>query len=366
MSKLQIALILIGALFVVGMILFNWWQQRSHRRRTESLFESKHDDVLLDDFRPGSIQDGRVEHQLVDIGDEGPLEEPVMIDDIAEELDSEPAASSPVHFADAEIDYIAEIQTSAPIGAEEMAEVFRRKYDFGKRVGVYGLNIDSGCWEEPHARPKYRNFKIGLQLVDRSGVISLAKLSEFRDMIVGVAAHLGATERCPEINEAHSRAILLDKFCAEVDMLIGINVMSRGEETFAGTKIRGLAEAAGFRLEADGTFKYFDEQGAHLFSLCNHEPAVFLPDGIRHLSTHGITFLLDVPRVAQGRQAFDQMITLAKNFSATLGGVLVDDKRLMLNDTGFDKIRRLLQEIKLKMESRQIAPGGERALRLFS
>ncbi len=365
MSKLQVALILIGALFVVGMVLFNWWQQRSHRRRTESLFESKHDDVLLDDFKPVSIEGGRVEHKLVDIGDEDPLEESVLIDDFAEEIESGPAAS-PLHFADAEIDYIAEIQTNVAIGAEEMAEVFRRKYDFGKRVGVYGLNIDSGCWEEPHARPKYRNFKISLQLVDRSGVISLAKLSEFRDMIVGVAAHLGATEHCPEINEAHSRAILLDKFCAEVDMLIGINVMSRGEETFAGTKIRGLAEAAGFRLESDGTFKYFDEHGAHLFSLCNHEPAVFLPDGIRHLSTHGITFLLDVPRVAQGRQAFDQMITLAKSFSATLGGVLVDDKRLMLNDTGFDKIRRLLQEIKLKMESRQIAPGGERASRLFS
>lgn len=365
MGNLQIALILIGALFVVGMVLFNWWQQRSHRRRTESLFESKHDDVLLDDFKPVPIQDGRVEHRLVDIGDEVLLDEPALNDDIAEEVEFEPAAS-PVHFADAEIDYIAEIQANSPIGAEEMAEVFRRKFDFGKRVGVYGLNIDSGCWEEPHARPKYRNFKISLQLVDRSGVISLAKLSEFRDMIVGVAAHLGTSEHCPEINEAHSRAILLDKFCAEVDMLIGINVMSRGEETFAGTKIRGLAEAAGFRLESDGTFKYFDDHGSHLFSLCNHEPAVFLPDGIRHLSTHGVTFLLDVPRVAQGRQAFDQMITLAKNFSATLGGVLVDDKRLMLNDTGFDKIRKLLQEIKLKMESRQIAPGGERALRLFS
>lgn len=365
MNNLQIALILIGALFVVGMVLFNWWQQRSHRRRTESLFESKHDDVLLDDFKPVSIYDGRVEHKLVDIGDEVPLDESVLNDGIAEEVEFEPAIS-PVHFADAEIDYIAEIQANNPIGAEEMAEVFRRKFDFGKRVGVYGLNIDSGCWEEPHARPKYRNFKISLQLVDRSGVISLAKLSEFRDMIVGLAAHLGASEHCPEINEAHSRATLLDKFCAEVDMLIGINVMSRGEETFAGTKIRGLAEAAGFRLESDGTFKYFDEHGVHIFSLCNHEPAVFLPDGIRHLSTHGITFLLDVPRVAQGRQAFDQMITLAKNFSATLGGVLVDDKRLMLNDTGFDKIRRLLQEIKLKMESRQIAPGGERALRLFS
>lgn len=367
MSNLQIGLILIGALVVVGVLIFNWWQQRSHRRKTESLFEARHDDVLLGDFKSASMHDDRVEHQFVDVSRETAIvmDEPVLMEDIAGEVESEPT-QSPAHFVDSEIDYITEIQSKNLIGAEEIADVFRRKFDFGKAVSVYGLNIDSGCWEEPHAKPKYVNFKIALQLVDRSGVISLAKLSEFRDLIVGMAARLDASDHCPDINEAHARAILLDKFCAEVDMLIGINVMSRGEETFAGTKIRGLAEAAGFKLESDGTFKYFDEHGVHLFSLCNHEPAVFLPDGIRHLSTHGITFLLDVPRVAQGKQAFDQMIALAKSFSTTLGGVLVDDKRLMLNDVGFDKIRKLLQEIKVKMDSRQIAPGGERASRLFS
>ncbi len=364
MSNLQIALILIGTLFVAGIVLFNWMQQRSHRRKAEALFQARHDDVLLEGLDQARGDDGRIEHQLIDLDDDIPDDLPVL----TEEAETEPAAESKpaMHFADSEIDYIAEMQAASPIGAEEIAEVFRRKHEFGKFVGVYGLNIESGTWEEPHARPKYRNFKISLQLVDRSGVASLAKLAEFRDMVVGLAAQLKATEHCPEINEAHARAIQLDRFCAEVDMLIGINVMSRGEETFAGTKIRGLAEAAGFRLESDGTFKYFDDQGTHLFSLCNHEPAVFLPDGIRHLSTHGITFLLDVPRVAQGKQAFDQMITIAKSFSGTLGGVLVDDKRLMLSEAGFDKIRRLLQEIKLKMESRQIAPGGERALRLFS
>ncbi len=370
MSNLQISLIMIGALFVVGIVLFNGWQQRNHRRKTESLFESRPDDVLLDDFKPVQLREERVEHQFVDLDPEPDEsdqivaeEEPVLTEVIEEEAPIKPSSS---HFVDAETDYIAEIEVKDPVGAEELAELFRRKFDFGKPIGVYGLNIDSGCWEEPHARPKYRNFKVGLQLADRSGVVNLAKLSEFRDLVVETASRLQASSLCPDISEAHSRAIQLDKFCAEVDMLIGINVMSRGEETFAGTKIRGLAEAAGFKLESDGTFKYFDEHGNHLFSLCNHEPAVFLPDGIRHLSTHGITFLLDVPRVAQGKQAFDQMIMIAKSFAATLGGVIVDDKRLMLNDAGFDKIRKLLQEIRAKMEARQIPPGSERASRLFS
>ncbi len=371
MSKLQMGLILVGSLFVAGMLAFNWWQQRNYRRKTESLFE-RHDDVLLDDFKAVGRPAERVEHEIVDFEEEETVDilpepemppEPIVVH-VKKEVP--PVTQEKPAFVDAEIDYIAEMQTNDLIGAEEIADIFRKKFDFGKKLSVYGLNVDSVCWEEPHARPKYRNFKIALQLVDRSGVISLARLSEFRDLIVGVAAGMDAEAICPDINEAHARAVLLDKFCAEVDMLIGINVISRGEESFAGTKIRGLAEAAGFRLEADGTFKYFDDHGNHLFTLCNHEPAVFLPDGIRHLSTHGITFLLDVPRTATGKQAFDQMIVLARNFSNTLGGVIVDDKRQHLNDAGFDKIRKLLQDIRVKMETRQIAPGGERALRLFS
>lgn len=356
MSDLQIGLILIGLALVLGIVLFNGWQQRRHRRQTESFFQSSLDDVLLDETKPA----GRVEPQFVE--EQYELEEPVLHEPVAHEPEHPPRRD----FVDAEIDYVAEIRTKNNIGAEELAEIYRRKFDFGKSLSVYGLNLESGCWEEPHAKPRYKIFKLGLQLVDRSGAVSLLKLSEFRDMVSQQALRLGAAETCPELEEAQQRAQQLDKFCAEVDMLIGLNVMSRAGEVFAGTRIHELAEMMGFRLEADGTFKYIDQDGAHLFSLCNHEPAVFLPDGIRHLSTHGITFLLDVPRVANGHEAFDRMVLVARRFATELKGVLVDDKRLLLNDAGLDKIRKLLDDIRVKMESRQIIPGSERALRLFS
>ena len=81
MSNLQISLILIGALFVIGMVLYNGWQQRSHRRRTESLFESRHDDVLLDDFKPVSLheEESRVDHHFVDLDEDIPQEEEIPV-----------------------------------------------------------------------------------------------------------------------------------------------------------------------------------------------------------------------------------------------------------------------------------------------
>src|SRR5487761_2517817 len=103
MSNLQIGLILIGALFVGGMLIFNWWQQRSHRRKTESLFESKHEDVLLGDFKPSAVRDDRVEHEFFDFEDKIVAEEPILMESPVAEIKSVKHIESPSHFVDSEI-----------------------------------------------------------------------------------------------------------------------------------------------------------------------------------------------------------------------------------------------------------------------
>jgi hypothetical protein len=50
----------------------------------------------------------------------------------------------------------------------------------------------------------------------------------------------------------------------------------------------------------------------------------------------------------------------------SLDGMLADDNRVALNDTGLDKIRNQLRSIYAAMEQRGIHPGSPLALRLFS
>jgi FtsZ-interacting cell division protein ZipA len=177
---------------------------------------------------------------------------------------------------------------------------------------------------------------------------------------------LNAVADCPDLHEAYAQALALDEFCAEVDVMIGINIISRDGGALTGAKIRVLAESSGFRLGADGMFSYRNDNNAVLFYLSNFEPAPFLPDTIRTLTTHGITFLLDVPKVAKGEMVFDQMVRLAGNFADTLGGIMVDDNRVPLNDNGIQKIKQQLIAIESRMSSRHIPAGGEIALRLFA
>ena len=83
-------------------------------------------------------------------------------------------------------------------------------------------------------------------------------------------------------------------------------------------------------------------------------------------SPHGITFTLDVPRVATGPRAFDRMIALAKQFAASLGGTLVDDNRTPLSDSALDIIHDKIVEIEQRMAEQGLIAGGPQALRLFS
>lgn len=364
MSDLQLSLLAIGAVVIAGVYLFNWLQERKHRRGTEEAFKSKHEDVLLSAARNPPRE--RIEPALKD------LSLPVSPDQIAGQASAGKSAlmtdEAPADFIDLEIDYIAEIRASSPIGLTSVAEVLRRKFDFGKPVTWLGLNGETGRWEElsPDKSSNYHKLKASLQLADRSGLVSEVKLGEFRDMIQGLARNLNAVADCPDIQEARAEAALLDQFCSEVDVLIGLNIVSMNGGGFSATKIRALAEASGFKLDPDGVFRYPDERGVALFALCNYESAPFVPDAIRSLTTGGITLLLDVPRVIQGDRAFDLMVSLARNLSDSLGGVLVDDNRVPLNDAGINRIRQQLQNIQLRMAERNISAGSARALRLFS
>ena len=64
MSDLQLSLLVIGAVVVGAVYLYNWMQERRFRRRIQQAFAS-HDDVLLRAGVESALADGRLEPQLV-------------------------------------------------------------------------------------------------------------------------------------------------------------------------------------------------------------------------------------------------------------------------------------------------------------
>ncbi|MFS2116895.1 cell division protein, partial [Herbaspirillum frisingense] len=56
MMDLQTSLIILGGVFVVGVISYNKWQEHKARKTVERAFSSSHDDVLMSPDEPSAIE----------------------------------------------------------------------------------------------------------------------------------------------------------------------------------------------------------------------------------------------------------------------------------------------------------------------
>jgi FtsZ-interacting cell division protein ZipA len=380
-SDLQIGLAMLGVLVVASVLLFNWWQERQFRRRAGEPFSNRHEDILMeapaasapvarsapraDDERIEPSMEPRMEPQLE--AAPSPAVATMQAPMPAPTPGARAAAREDHPLPQSEVDYIVEIRAGDFIGPDAIRLLQQRLAAVGRRAMLGGFDYQANTWGALQLdAPRHTAIRAAVQLVDRTGPVTREQLQRFGEAMKEAANEMGAIAELPEFAPALAQAGELDEFCADVDVVVGINVIARTGQVFHGTKIRALAESAGLQLRADGVFHMADELGLSQFSLDNQEAEPFLADRIRNLTTPGITLLFDVPRVAHGVRAFDRMVAVGRGMADSLDGMLADDNRVLLNDGGLDKIRNQLRSIYAAMEHRGIPPGSPLALRLFS
>ena len=419
MTELQMGLIGLGVAAVFGVFGYNKWQEMRQRKVAEAVLKPQHEDVLLargGKTEPEAVPAVRVERNEPEIRIEAsePLVERVepvfadptptdVVDDMAMAPEDTPMPEMPViaqpapgvppvvakpavsqpeaddgaeveagnvpdALLDPRLEFIVTMELVEPVSSFQILHSQRPAlHRLNKPVHWVGFNEKKREWQRltPDAELELRRLRVGLQLVNRLGPVSEGDLVIFTNAMQALADELMAVADMPPSNVL-DQAAEIDRFCAAVDLEIGLNLVSRGS-AFPGTKIRALSEAAGMVLGADGLFTRYDDAGRAQFSLQNFESTPFSPDALRNLTTHGLTFLLDVPRVDHGERVFMQMTEVAKRFADTLQGALVDDNRQPLSDSQLDHIRReFIGKPQATMASFGLAAGSPQALRLFS
>lgn len=205
-----------------------------------------------------------------------------------------------------------------------------------------------------------------LQLVDRRGAVSERELVHFFEDVQQAAQQINAELSIPDIAPIWAYAGALDQFCATVDYQFSVYIVESAGAAFTGTKLRGVAEASGMLLEADGCFYARGNAGDELFTLVNLGNEGFTADNLRTLATHGLALTLDVPRVRDGLAAFTRMLVTGQQLAKALDGIMVDAQRIRLTEEKTSAIRAKITELQHKMLEADITPGSSRALRLFS
>ncbi len=354
MSDLQIALGAIGILVVGGVYAFNWWQERKLRQRLERAFDGSRDDVLLKSAadRPAEPV-SRIEPRL----GAGAVE------DAAERDQNDVAA------ADAVIDFVAEIKSPEPFSAAALQELQSQIAVFGKPARTLVWDTAAADWRaagEAGAHVNCDRVLAMVQLVNRSGPIHAPQLNGFCDAVQAWAARYDATVETDDAATALQTAKELDALCGELDVAIGLNVVAPEGSAFPGEQVAAAAAAGGFDLEADGLFYWRSSDGRTLFTMENHDSAPFVADRLAALQTAGMTLLLDVPRVADGETALDEMARVGNELAEALGGFVVDDNRVPLQAEGIARIKAQLRSIREAMATHEIPAGSPRAQRLFA
>jgi len=376
-NPLFIGLLVAGVVLVLGVLIYNWAQLRrlKSRRAEASAISPAH--------AARDAGHGRAEPVLgVHSADDAsmPLSAaiaPAEDEQLAQADEGEARAFDPPPRVlaargrddvapDADIECVVWLSPEQPVPTSALAEALTATA--GKPMRWLGRSGADAHWRaiQGAVAGPWKEIAACMLLADRNGAASRDDLDAFLRLVDRIATSVGAQCVWPDERDEAGRADALDRLCADLDVQIGLTILKGESPAIAGTRLRGVAEASGFRPSSAGHFEYtHEETGAVLYSLQNVRAEPFTVESLRALAVPGIVLLLDVPRVHEPVKAFDQMRLLARRLTQTLEATLVDDNRRPLDDASLAAIRSQVQATSAALREAHIEPGGLRALRLF-
>jgi hypothetical protein len=363
MNPLFLGLLAAGVALVAIVILYNWAQERRARRRIDSAFRQPADALLERERVEPQLRAGQTVGRVRQSRPMSPTIPPMPTEAIAEPLPDVPPATAPSAGTALTPDIECVVHPSqqpaqrcAGRCACRRIRVWPRRPEWRDLPWQPIEGARGGPWEE---------IAVCMLLANRAGAVSRQDVERFLNEVARTGSSLRAAFALPDPAAEAGRGEELDRFCADLDVQVGLTILKSEQGQIAGTRLRGVAEAAGFRLNATGSFDLLDDSGATLYGLQNYRQEALTVESLRQLSTPGVVLLLDVPRVADPVRVFDQMRLAAKRMAHTLEGVLVDDNRRPLNDASLASIRAEVQATAVALREANIEPrpAGAAAVR---
>ncbi len=396
-SSLQFGLIIAGVVLVAGVLLYNHWIMRRARAatrrdgvpaadaaRVEPSLRMAQETLPMSAAAPAAMVAaetiGAVDEPIAPPADDAggalaplPMDEVATLpelpvpsrnrDDVQRGAQRDTTHTQP----DPDIECVVVLRPAAPVGVNALAAGLHAR--LGKPLRWFGRRDASTAWQRLNAEStgEFAEVVGCLLLADRNGAASRNQIQSFLRLMSDLAPGLPATFAAPSVDDETARADALDRLCAELDMQIGVTIQKTDGSTIAGTRLRGVAEAAGFRLAPSGRFEWVQEEtGNVVYMLQNMSGEPFTLEGLRVAALTGIVFVLDVPCVSDPARAFDQMKLAAARLARTVGGEMVDDNRHPLSEQSLATTRAAVVKAAAALTEVHIEPGSPRALKLFS
>ena len=360
MTDLQLAMIGVGVALVAGVAIYNAVQERRARKGAEKAFGERPPDAL---FEAAPDRREPTMGQLPGEDGAGPAASTSTAEPLERDISDLEAGVAPTAEISSRIDTVAVILADDPVTREQLEPLLSSLGDHATPVHVEGIVEEQ--WHPIELSPKrsWREIRVALQLASRRGPVAEDEVETFNRAVADFSASVNAVSQREAPSAAAARAIELDRFCAEADIEVAVNVIGQFGATFALSRVKTIALGHGLSETSTGELLSFARDGTTEFVVRR------LADDSAHASAtsvNGLTLALDLPQVGDAAEVFADMVQLAQAIASTLGGQLVDDNRRPLTEPGLASIRRTVEKVCLDMEAHGIPAGGALARRLFS
>jgi hypothetical protein len=381
--SLTLALALVGALVLVGVIVHGLWQaRRANPRLAEPITPANRREPTLGEApAPETANIGTLSAHdggaNLDASRQAPVTQvigslglmaPKTPDPSSDDWSMLTLIKRPVRL-DASIDSIAPIALDAPITGElALMHLPSARRAGSKPFHIEGLNTQSHEWEAPEPQQRYSEFQAGVQLANRSGPLNQIEFSEFIQKVQSFADAIGGSVDVPGMLTVIGRARDLDAFAQSSDAVLTAELRTNGSAWSTGF-VQQCAARHGFvagalpgRLVLPGAA----ERGDPPMLTLNVDPQAALADDPNQSVVRSITLTLDVPQTPEAGEPFAAWHRVANDLAREMDASLVDDDGKPIALQAFAAIGQQLRTLYERMAAHDLAAGSAASRRLFS
>ncbi len=203
--------------------------------------------------------------------------------------------------------------------------------------------------------PGFHQACLAIALAGRSGFLNLLELDEFSARCDELAASLELTITSSSLDP--SEVIRLARQAEEqllaLDAQVQFNLVTDRAPSLA--SIEKAARHAGLLAWGEGRF-FMQHEGSDdiVFSVLPGDQGALLG------------FMMDVPRVDEPARAWSAMVAAARSIQQSLGGQLVDERNVVLDERAFAVIATQIQQRVRALVDAGLVPGGDLSKRIFT
>lgn len=347
MSDLQIALILIGIVLLLGVVLFNWWQDKRAKQHMQQHFPDQEADPLF-----GKNDDtARVE----------PAFESVFSKDIDNKQNTDTSDNTDdAEHVDPSTEAVIDISFITPIDSVQIYAALRNIGTvIQKPIRIFAQTASGLHRARLRSGESYESLQFAILLANRQGPLTDIEWCNFWAYAQKVADTLEGDIEGPEIKDVQLKANALDNKCANLDAQVGLVIQLENETQASEIKTHMLN--LGF-VDNTKQFVFPSETKAEYFTvLFNGAINVDDNDGISRLD-----FLIDLPHSKPSDNAFSRMAQTARTLSKSINAKVLSEQGTALPESTDKAIDNQLIQIYQDLDQAGFTAGTDKTIRIFS